>query len=289
MRICFPNGEHRDVAIGEGGVSLGADRDNDVILEAEGIRPRHATITRDPRRGILLHVSAGASVHVNGREVREFAMLRLGDVIHLGRATLLLKPERDEVIRVEVPDASAPDPSDPVSRAAASRVVLRGVSGGFFGRSMALQSRVVVGRGKAASIVLEDAGLPDEAVAFEVHGDRVVLRDLGTADGVVVNGVRVRNAILHPGDQIAIEEHRFVLEAPGLPPRGAADEGFAVQPGAHAGNTQTLRAVRDEDLSPGGDAAPPARRWLGWLLLVAGLLALALAGLFMAGPRLSGG
>ncbi|GIX36660.1 MAG: hypothetical protein KatS3mg126_2439 [Lysobacteraceae bacterium] len=149
MRICFPNGEHRDVAIGDGGVSLGADRDNDVILEAEGIRPRHATITRDPRRGILLHVSAGASVHVNGREVREFAMLRLGDVIHLGRATLLLKPERDEVIRVEVPDASAPHPADPVSRAAASRVVLRGVSGGFFGRSLALQSRVVVGSGKA--------------------------------------------------------------------------------------------------------------------------------------------
>ena len=293
MRISFPNGEHTDVALEGGELSLGAAAGNDVVLPVEGVLPRHATISIDPQRGILLHVAAaGAQVHVNGRQVMEFALLRLGDVLSLGRAQLLLKPERDESIVVRVPEKSAPEQADPAVRAASSRVVLRGVAGGFFGRSVSLQSQVVIGRGSQSGIRIDDPELPDQAVSFEVHGDRVVLRDLGTADGVVVNGVLVRNAILHPGDQIAVDAHRFVLEAPGLPARGAAVEEEPIQPGAHAGSTQTLRAVRAEPPTPkpsvGASQSAPAnsRGRFGWLLLAAVLIAGALAALFLFGPQL---
>lgn len=292
MRISFPNGEHTDVAIGGAELSLGAATGNDVVLSVEGVAARHATISFDPQRGILLNVTAaGSPVHVNGRQIHEFALLRLGDVVSLGRAQLLLKPERDESIVVSVPDQRPGEVSDPAARAASSRVVLRGVAGGFFGRSVALQSRVVIGRGGASQIRLDDAELPDEAVSFEVHGDRVVLRDLGTADGVVVNGVVVRNAILHPGDQIAIDVHRFVLEAPGLPARGSDAAAEPIQPGANAGSTQTMRAVRAED-APGASAASAGQGQdagsggrFGWLLLAAALIAAALAALFLLGPR----
>ena len=296
MRISFPNGEHTDVAMDGGELSLGAAPGNDVVLPVEGVAARHATISVDPQRGILLHVASGAPVHVNGRRIQEFALLRLGDVLSLGRATVLLKPERDESIVVKVPEQSVAESADPAVRAASSRVVLRGVAGGFYGRSLSLQSRVVVGGGEQATIRLADADLPDQAVSFEVHGDRVVLRDLGTPDGVVVNGVAVRNAILHPGDQIAIDVHRFVLEAPGLPPRGTSSEAEQVQPGAHAGSTQTLRAVRAEPPTPqppvsngagakGNEGSGSGGGRFGWLLLAAALVAAALAGLFLLGPR----
>ncbi|MCK7594897.1 FHA domain-containing protein [Pseudomarimonas salicorniae] len=288
MRISFPNGEHTDVALEGGELTLGAAAGNDIVLPVEGVLPRHAIISIDPQRGILLHVAAaGAQVHVNGRQVLEFALLRLGDVLSLGRAQLLLKPERDQSIVVRVPDQSAPESADPAARAASSRVVLRGVAGGFYGRSISLQSRVVVGRGKDAGIRIDDAEIPDQALSFEVHGDRVVLRDLGTQDGVVVNGVPVRNAILHPGDQIALDVHRFVLEAPGLPARGAATDDEPIQPGANAGSTQTLRAVRAESPAPQSpsDAEASGGGRFGWLLLAASLLAAALAALFLLGPR----
>jgi pSer/pThr/pTyr-binding forkhead associated (FHA) protein len=292
MRISFPNGEHTDVTMDGGELSLGAAAGNDVVLPMEGVAPRHASITQHPQRGILLRVSAGASVHVNGRRVQEFALLRLGDVVTVGRAILLLKPERDASIVVKVPERSAPVADDPALRAAASRVVLRGVAGGFYGRSLALQSKVILGRAASAQIRLDDAALPEQAVSFEVDGDRVVLRDLGAPDGVVVNGVPVRNAILHPGDQIAIDAHRFVLEAPGLPSRGSVEaEGHA--PGSQAGSTQTLRAVRAESppaqrahAADSGDRVDAGNRGrFGWLLLTAALLAAALAGMFLLGPR----
>jgi pSer/pThr/pTyr-binding forkhead associated (FHA) protein len=293
MRISFPNGEHADVTLAGGSLSIGAAAGNDVVLPSEGVQPRHASLSIDPQRGILLHVAGGgATVHVNGRAIQEFGILRLGDVLSIGRAQLLLKPDRDDAIVVKVPAGSAPALSDPAVLAATSRVVLRGVAGGFYGRSIALQEKVVVGRGAAATVRIDDPELPEQAVSFEVFGDRVVLRDLGTPDGAVVNGVPVRDAILHPGDQIAIEVHRFVLEAPGLPLRGSEAAAEPLAPGAHAGSTQTMRAVRVEPPTPQPAvqqvlepaAASTGRNRLGWLLLAGALIAAALAGLFLYGP-----
>lgn len=292
MRISFPNGEHADVALAGGSLSIGSAPDNDVVLAAEGVMPRHASLSIEPQRGILLHVaSGGAVVHVNGRAIQEFGILRLGDVLSIGRAQLLLKPDRDDNIVVKVPAAAAQN-TDAASQAASSRVVLRGVAGGFYGRSIALQEPVVVGRGAGAAVRIDDPELPEQAVSFEVFGDRVVLRDLGSPDGAVVNGVAVRNAILHPGDQIAIDVHRFVLEAPGLPLRGSEAAAEPLAPGAHAGSTQTLRAVRVEPATPqpptaGAEAneGMSGGSRLGWLLLAGALIAAALAGLFLYGPR----
>lgn len=292
MRISFPNGEHADVALAGGSLSIGSAPDNDVVLAAEGVMPRHASLSIEPQRGILLHVaSGGAVVHVNGRAIQEFGILRLGDVLSIGRAQLLLKPDRDDNIVIKVPAAAAQN-TDAASQAASSRVVLRGVAGGFYGRSIALQEPVVVGRGAGAAVRIDDPELPEQAVSFEVFGDRVVLRDLGSPDGAVVNGVAVRNAILHPGDQIAIDVHRFVLEAPGLPLRGSEAAAEPLAPGAHAGSTQTLRAVRVEPATPqpptaGAEAneGMSGGSRLGWLLLAGALIAAALAGLFLYGPR----
>lgn len=294
MRVCFPNGEHSEVTSAAGPISIGSAAGNDVILSVAGVEPHHASVRQDAQRGIMLEAStAGAQLHVNGRAVSKVALVRLGDVISVGRVQVILKPDRDEQIVVNVPAHGAESNSDPVQRAASSRVVLRGVAGGFFGRSVALTDKVVMGRNPAAAISIDDPELSDHAVSFEIHGDRVILRDLGTPDGAVVNGVPVRNAVLHPGDQIAIEAHRFVLEAPGLPARGAESTAETLQPGAHAGSTQTMRAVGAGDLS--APAMSPATESnsadgqqggskLGWLLLAAGLIGAALAALMWFNP-----
>lgn len=296
MRISFPNGEHTDVAFADGEVSIGSAVGNRVVLSVDGVAPRHAVLRIEPQRGILLDVvTPGANVFVNGREIQRFGFLRTGDVIGIGRVQIILKPDRDDAIVVQVPAAAAGG-GDGLQRAAQSRVVLRGVAGGFFGRSISLQDRVVIGRADGAQIRIDDPDMPDQAGSFEIHGDRVVYRDLGSMDGAVVNGVAVRNAVLHPGDQIAIDVHRFVLEAPGLPARGSEPASVPLQPGAHVGSTQTLRAVKVDPPTPnppsGGSApitaqvgsATPGMRW-GWLLLAAAVIAAGLTALFVFGPR----
>jgi len=64
--------------------------------------------------------------------------------------------------------------------------------------------------------------------------DRVMIRDLGSSNGLRVNGRRVDEAQLHPGDEVAIGPLLFRLEAPqgAAPPRPNAPAPPANRPGS---------------------------------------------------------
>ncbi|MGQ0802176.1 MAG: FHA domain-containing protein [Pseudomarimonas sp.] len=308
--MSFPNGEHPDVLLEDGELTVGGAAGNRVLIPGLGLAGRHASFRVDAQRGILLNVlDAAANVHVNARPVREMSFLRLGDVVSLERLQVLVKPDRDAVIELKVPADSRPL-TDPAQRTGASRVVLRGVSGAYSGRSMNLCDPLRIGRGSEVEVRLDDPDLPEHHATLEIYGERVLLRNMGSAEGSVVNGVAVRDAVLHPGDQIAFDGHRFVLEAPGLPPRGSAPA--AIVPGMAAGSTQTLQAVRASDASDASsDRSKPAARATprpakasnqaavdesdesdqgsrfsyGWLILVAAAIGAGLAALLVYAPR----
>ncbi|HVI26560.1 MAG TPA: FHA domain-containing protein [Xanthomonadaceae bacterium] len=209
------------------------------------------------RRGIWLHLEEGArGVHVNGRPVRRLAMLRLGDVVFVDGAEVALVGRPQAAANLPAPGAGDP------------RLLLRGLGGRHHGRSYTLERPRVVGRGADADIRLEDPAAAERHARLEPHGDAVLLRDLGSAEGTLVNGVPVREALLRPGDQLAFDaHHRFVVEAPGLagamPAPSQPDE-------AAAGH------VREASLAP-------STRRLPWLLLAALLLAAALSALLLFG------
>jgi len=280
MRLSFPNGEHPDVVVDQGQVRLGAAPDNDIVIEGAGIADHHACVAVDSQRGIVLRLYAAA--HVNARPIQRLALLRLGDVLSLGSLQVLVKPDRDADIRSDVP--RDPPPVDAGVHSAAARVVLRGVAGPLFGRSFPLTTPIVLGRGADADVRLDDPSLAEHHARLEHWSDRIVLRDLGSSEGSVVNGVGVRDAVLHPGDQIALEHHRFVLEAPGLPPRGSG--GFTPTPGAGRGITQTMQAVGAQPGLADGGGAPRARGRVGSLIAVAVLIMLLLAALLFYAPTL---
>lgn len=247
MRLSFPNGEHEDIVVGNGGVIIGSAGNADVILDGAGLRPEQARLEMDPSRGLTVRVGEGANtVHVNGRPVRELAFLRLGDTLSFGSIQCLLRADHDAAINTNIPAKPPPKPS-PIQRVAASRVVLRGACGQFFGRCFPLTEPLLIGSSDEAGLRLDEPALAARHCQLEHHGDFIALRDLGSEEGSMVNGVPVRDARLHPGDQLVIEQQRFVIEAPGLPPRGA--ESYSSHPGAKVGTTQTMRPVTDDMLA----------------------------------------
>jgi pSer/pThr/pTyr-binding forkhead associated (FHA) protein len=288
MRLSFPNGEHPDVVVEQGDVRIGSAPGNRVVIADAGLAPAHATIRVDAQRGILLMLEpSSGGAHVNARPVRELALLRLGDVVSLSRLQVLVKPDDERAIDRNLPAPPAAM-NDPAQRAAASRVVLRGIAGAFHGRTFSLLEPITIGRGANADIRLDEPGVEERHAAFEQHPDRVVLRDLGSHDGAVVNGVPLKSAVLHPGDQIVFEQHRFVLEAPGLPPRGSAS--LQVAPRAGLGTTQTMQAVQvpvAADTPTGQTPAVPAQSKFNywWLLAAAAVIAAVLAGILLYAPR----
>lgn len=211
------------------------------------------------RRGIWMTVAPGArGIHVNGRPVRQLAMLRPGDSIHVdGQELLLVGAPRQPPL----PPSPSPSPGE-----GSLRLVLRGIGGDHHGRSLSLEKPRRIGSSARADLRIEGHGIaPEHAVLALVDGQPLLHQ---TAAEVLVNGVPMRQAVLQAGDQLVFGgRHRFVLEGP--PPSVTAAAG-------------PLTAA-PADPPP---AAPPHwTRRVPWLLVAALLLAAGLWALLVFGPR----
>lgn len=207
-------------------------------------------------RGLWLQVAKGIrGIHVNGRPVRRMAWLRVGDAVYADGVEIL-------VIGIQ-----AEPPDDATATLDRNCLVLRGVGGRHYGRSFTLEKPRIVGQEAGVDIWIDDPVFAARHAVFERHGDRVLLRDLGSEEGSVVNGCKVRDAWLQAGDQIVLDgQHRFVLESPLfllLPLSCSMSEDVAAQLPPAAVSVRTPHR---------------AARW-PWLLLSALLLATALGAL----------
>jgi predicted component of type VI protein secretion system len=121
--------------------------------------------------------------------------------------------------------------------------------------------------------------MPERHASISVSDDAIYLRDLGSNQGTEINGVMVKNAVLHPGDQLSFGRNRFVLEAPGYPARGQSMPTPAEMAPAI---TQTLDAIQIADpIKPAAVEDDGAGVW--WLIAAAALIGLGIAGLLWFG------
>ncbi len=268
MRLSFANGEHADFVLDGGVVSLGNAHGNTLVLPALDVAPWHARFTVDPRGIVLEVLDPSARTHVNARPVRERALLRYGDLVCLGRVPIAVKSDRDDLIGTSIPE----DAAGQGAATQPARVVLRGVSGNHYGKSLAVNPRLVVGSAPTCDLVIAGPRVAQRHAVVENIGDAIWVRDLGSVDGTVVNGIQVRNAIVHSGDQIAFGDSHFIVEAPGLPLRG--------EPTRDA----VAAAAVDSDVADDSDAdAAVGYGAVWWLIGAAALIALGLAWLIQRG------
>ncbi len=190
-------------------------------------------------------------------------MLRGGDSIFLEGLEMLL-------VGVEPPPA--PDGEFP-SRPNDRRTVLRAVGGFHHGHCFSVHERVSVGRSADCTIMLDDSALALRHAVLEPHPEGAVLRDLGTGKGNIVNGHRVRDALLRAGDQVLFSsQQRFVLEAPSGGPRETPDF-----------DEQEAQPDPADDVPR--STMPPSVRRVPWLLFAALMMAGALSLLLLYGTR----
>jgi diguanylate cyclase (GGDEF)-like protein len=110
--------------------------------------------------------------------------------------------------RVPVTDETtqtAPAP-DPRSDGESSSAYLIVIGGSQVGEMFQLRKRTtIVGRGQGVDVVLGDDGVSRRHALVELEGGNVSIRDLGSCNGTLRNGVRVVGAeVLCDGDKISL-------------------------------------------------------------------------------------
>jgi hypothetical protein len=272
LKLRFPDQDRAELPLGVGMHGIGRGKDGSPQLDQlNGDADAPVRFCVD-RRGVWLTVAEGVQgVHVNGREVRRMAMLRVGDAIYVDGVEMRLVSDRVPAPLSSLQCEAAQDAKrDP-------RVVLRGVGGQYHGRSFTLERPRLVGSAADADIRIDDPAFADRHARIELFGGHVVLRDIGSAEGSLVNGALMRDAVLLPGDQVVFDaHHRFVVEAPACAfgSRWLGDDGDDGDSGD---------GVAQGDVAGGDAASQGVSHKLPWLLLAALLLAALLSALLLFG------
>jgi len=203
-------------------VLLGRGPGADVGLPDRGVSTRHASIRMESSaRAVLIDHGSTNGTRVNGQALiaERPRVLRDGDEIEVG-------PFRIEV-RLGVPVAAPTSRERTVSLA---RRILQQQSGGDLerprlvilngprkGAELALPpppAHLRVGRAENSDLFLDDADASREHAELIVDLDGVMLRDLGSKNGLEIGGRRVRERRLKDRDEVLIGATVVVFEDP---------------------------------------------------------------------------
>jgi pSer/pThr/pTyr-binding forkhead associated (FHA) protein len=215
-------------------IVIGRSRSSDICLPDMAVSTRHAEIRIKGTEFVLMDLESLNGSFVNDKPVLSFQQRRLhsGDTIQVAgftiRVALGVGPGPDEPR-----DASVRQAREMLSRLSARTgistdtrtfVVTAGPC-----RSMRISISpgtppLVLGRGSDSDVVLDDRDVSRSHAEIAVGADTVTIRDLGSKNGVVVNGERVNSFQLDFGDSFTIGKSTLVLEHPAESVLGAIFE-----------------------------------------------------------------
>lgn len=257
MKLVFPNGEHGQVLLSAGVHRIGSAPGNAIVLTGDGIRALHCEIHVTGAGANLQVPQGGGPVSVNGRPVADLMALRSGDQIDIGAVLAKFAPlEPARSTSTSRLDLDADDDTGATRvRMAVPKFVLRGMSGAVAGKVFPVAGLVVVGRAPDCDITVPADEISRRHARLKPVGDGLSVEDLESSNGTFINGRRVQQGFLNPGDELQLDAVRFMLIAPGMEI-----------------SQQSLRAQP-------ADAVPPpqiaARKWLPVMVTVATVLVVA--------------
>lgn len=180
------------------------------------VAPHHATIRR--QGGVFVLEDAGAPCGIGHNGIRvPSAILNHGDTIQIGRHQLLFSTRaglshagpRSMPQIPHQPSPQPPTPVQPTPQAQAPAIVA--LSGPLAGQRFPLTGPVVIGR--EGDLPLPDAQASRRHCSLTPVPGGVQLTDLNSTNGTIVNGTRVSQTFLTPGQVFQVGQSQFRIEA----------------------------------------------------------------------------
>lgn len=217
----LPHAGGGPISIPVGGLTIGRDPDNDLVVRSAQASRKHARIGVT-MQGYVIVDSSTNGVFINGRRITQSQRLSRGDVLRFGdeefrfeadvpakqpgapviaRQTAPMNPlsRRPLVEPPTAPDAASPPRREtrPVSNLLATLEVLS--DGPIRGRRFRIESPIVhLGRDDYNEIVIEEDSVAASHAMLAQRNTRWHITDLGSRSGTFVDGTKVSDAPL-PG------------------------------------------------------------------------------------------
>ncbi|MGD8317420.1 MAG: FHA domain-containing protein [Myxococcales bacterium] len=196
-------------------ITIGRNEGNTIRLTERNVSRRHARLLRRNGSYVVEDLGSYNGVTVNGERVDGKAELKAGDQLGIGDYAL--------AFRSDASIATPPTPSTETKIQPAPRLVVLGEPAP--GAEFTLSKSVLrIGRDERLDIWINHKSISHEHAEVQVTDGKVRIYDLGSANGMRVNGIQASRAVLENGDTLELGEVRFRF----LPPQGA----HSLEPGS---------------------------------------------------------
>lgn len=217
LKIEFKDNRQDPIWVMEKGLSIGRSEKNQLVIDAPTVSFQHAKITFNGEGYLIKDLGSEHGTYVNGKRVTHKPLF-CDDLITIGGVQLqVVDPTRD----------AAKDKGKIYWSLIADSSWLSGQEFPMFGE---LGQRFSVGRGAQCDIIFAGTHLSRKHAEFTVGSDKLLVTDLGSANGIFVNDEKVETATLYPGDRVRLDVYSFRVFGPGIEPPRSSKEVFAATP-----------------------------------------------------------
>nr|WP_298147401.1 FHA domain-containing protein [uncultured Pseudomonas sp.] len=212
LRIHFSDNRQAPIWLVDERFTIGQDSRNSLVLSDPGISPFHAEIRQDQGFYYLSDVSGQGGVSVNDERVAARFQLRADDRVRMGTVEILLVDPARSKVRSET----------------APRWFVQVISGEHEGKKFHINGSMTFGRSSKCELCFSDLELSRRHCEFYLKDDVLEVKDLASANGVMVNQQKVGTAVLQPGDQLKMGSVSLLVIGPKVAVAQVEDEDATV-------------------------------------------------------------
>lgn len=203
LKLEFKDRRQPGVWLVESRFIIGTDPKCHLALDDGSVSEKHAQIQLDGEHLYLSDMNSFHGTTVNGQKITERFQLRPGDVVKVG------------TVELEITDPKARSgASGSASVGRKSEWSMMALSGVLKGKSVPLHGTMVLGRSEKCDVVINDEYMSRRHAEINLRDGVLRIIDLNSSNGTRVNGVKVTEKVLKPGDKINFDQLVFLVAGP---------------------------------------------------------------------------
>lgn len=212
LKLQFKDSRQPPVWLADEKITLGQDGRNSLVLADHGVSLFHAEIRREDGHYFLSDCASEAGTWVNGERIAGRYQIRADDHVQIGPVAMQFV---DPLKATAKPDTS-------------KKWFLQVIQGENEGKKYPLTGSMTFGRSVKCELCFNDAELSRRHCEFFFKDGVLEVKDLGSANGVLLNRVKVSAATLQAGDQMQMGAVVLLVIGPKVEVVQAQDEDATV-------------------------------------------------------------
>ncbi len=212
LKIHFVDNRQGPVWLADERFTIGQDSRNDLVIDDPEVSPIHVEIRQEHGFYYLTDLGSHSGTYVNDEKIGARFQIRSGDRVRLGGVAL------EFIDPAKVASKTGPTP----------RWLLQVIQGENQGHKYHVIGSMTFGRSVKCELCFSDPELSRRHAEFYLKGDVLEVKDLASANGVLVNQQKVTTAVLQPGDQIQLGSVTLLVIGPKVQVPQAIDEDATV-------------------------------------------------------------